>query len=323
MAYGRNSKGSRKAPRKNVKVAARRRTFGRAKRQFGRKRRRTRRSMFSGVHGRAGSTWSSYRYGHRTKNRWLKGQMKNACSNFWTTNASFRISAGIGTQNADTISTYKPTDVAIINNLVSANATTKVAHKTGATEIMLTNQSTGTVRVYLYDIICRRDNNTVTAANPYIAWQNSYLAEGSANVDYSIVGTTPFSATMFTQFYVVKKITHITMQQGESHIHRTKVIAERLLQDQYVLQAGSGFGKLTHYTMIVVHGMPYNDTVTKTSVSTGLANIDVVYRQQYNYDWFQDNDTNFTRVNNLITVFATTESVQNVGTGTVTLETPA
>ena len=46
--------------------------------------------------------------------------------------------------------------------------------------------------------------------------------------------------------------------------------------------------RITCYTNNVAHGLPSNDTTTKTTVSTGAVKLDFVQKSQYRYTYISD-----------------------------------
>lgn len=275
--------------------------------------------------GGHGGTYSSFYYRKSKVPRGFRSTIKALSKNYYVWNGSARLTGTPGAQAPAVLqSLFHYTDLNAISQKVNSNQTNKVLFQSVSSEALLTNQDTGNVNVVLYDIIARRDLSTQTnLATPLAAWQNSYSDEGGSNANYSVIGATPFSSDLFTQFFKVVKVTHITLGQGQSHTHRIKYTPNRLVDGELINYNTNGLKQLTCFTMAVAYGMPYNDSTTKSQVSTGATAIDFVVRKQYQYTWQQDLDTTFSVSNNLVTSFTVGEDIMNEATGTATVDAAA
>jgi len=292
-----------------------RRKFTRTRTKFQRKRRRASGSIHQGVRNAHGGTWSMHRGGRKLP-KYLRPIVKTASQNYFVINSSNRLTATVGGQEANaSINWYNNADIRAMDDFVSSSPTQRVIHRKVTGELMITNQDSGNVRLMIYDVVARRDNNNATVSDPLNAWINSYVDEGGTATDYRIVGTTPFSATQFTQWYKVKKITHVTLQQGETHIHKVKYSPNFVLNDQIVNTNQNALKGISRWSFLVYHGVPYNDTVNKNQVSTGDVAIDCVWRKQYQYTFMNDSVTNYNRTDSLVKAFTTAESVMDIGSG--------
>jgi hypothetical protein len=275
--------------------------------------------------GSSGGTYSNFYYASNKIPRAFAVNWKALAKNYYTINGGTRFTSTAGLQNANTLcSMFNYTDVSTISARITANNTNKFLLKSVSAEVLLTNQDSGNCNVTIYDIIARKD--LATSANlltPDIAWARSYGDEGATNANWSVPGSTPFSADLFTQFYTVKKITHITMGQGQCHTHRVKYSPNRIIDGEYIQYNTNGFKNLSCYTMVVQHGMPYNDVTTKTQVSLGSTALDFVFKKQYSYTWMEDKDTTYGTINSLPTAFTVNENIMNEATGTATVDTAA
>lgn len=97
----------------------------------------------------------------------------------------------------------------------------------------------------------------------------------------------------------------------------------RKIDGEYVQYAQYGFRGLTCFTMLVDHGFPYNDSTTKTQVSTGKTALDVVWRKQYKYTYITDNSNNYYITNSLPSTFGVGENVFDYGSGAAVAESSA
>lgn len=275
--------------------------------------------------GSHGGTYSNYYYtGRKCPKNYYK-VIKTLSKNYYTINYAVRWTSGPGVQNSNTINTiFGYTDVNAISQKIAANQTNKFLLKSCSSEMLITNQDAGNVNIIIYDIIARRDLATnANIAFPDIAWARAYTDEGASNSNWSIPGSTPFSADLFTQFFKVAKMTHITLGQGQCHTHRVKFTPNKIMDGEYIQYNTNGFKGLTCFQMVVQYGMPANDVTTKTTVSLGNTALDFVTKKQYSFTWMADQDTSYSTTQSLPTSFAVNESIMNEATGAATVDTQA
>jgi hypothetical protein len=267
---------------------------------------------------------SKFFYGKRKVPKAYTKVIKALAKNYVALNNAQRISVAVGLQGANTLLTmFGPADMNTILTTISSNKTNRAVVMSCSAEIMLTNMDLAPARVTLYDVIARRDIPSSSLNLPDVAWKVGYADEGGSNSNYSIIGTTPFSNDTFVQFYKVLKITNIVMSQGQTHFHRVNFSPNRLIDGEYINYDQQGYKGLTCHTMIVHSGMPANDSVTKTQVSTGVTNIDVVNRIQYKYTWLTDNTTNYKVTNSLPGSFTVAQDLVDIGSGTIVTDSNA
>lgn len=273
-----------------------------------------------------GGTRSKFFYGKRKLPRAFRLTYKAIAKNYKQLNGATRLAGSVGVQTPSVLLTmFNQTDLNSINSqLNSGNHTNRILYDSCSANIYLTNQDQGTVMFELYDCIARRDLSTSNVADPVTAWQNSYADENGANTDYKFVGATPFSSDLFTQFFRVKKITHVILSQGQVHQHQVHYYPRRLIDAEYTQYMGNGAKGLTCFTFIVARGAPYNDNTTKTTVSTGQVSLDIVYQKQYKYTYLSDPTTTWSATNSLAASFPVSEAIMDIGTGAaVASDTPA
>lgn len=262
-----------------------------------------------------GGSFSKFFYGRRRIPKRMRQVYRTCSKNYQVINNSGRITTTAGTQLFNGILTmFSTSDLNGFATNISANKTNKFIAMTCSSEVMISNQDEGNVRFVLYDIICRRDCTQSNIADPATAFKNSLADEGAANINWNSVGATPFSSDLFTQFYKVLKITHVILAAGQFHTHRVHFGLNRQFDAEQLQYTPNGIKGATCFTCIMAYGAPYNDSVTKTSVSTGQVNLDFVSKKQYSYTWMQDNDTNFYLTNNL-TTFAVNEDILSIASG--------
>lgn len=278
--------------------------------------------------GTSGSM-SKFFYGKRRIPKAFSLTKKGLSRNYYVNNGSVRLTGGVGVQSMySPLIMFNYTDINAINTRIAGsipNVNRYMLYSCSA-ELLLTNQDLGNVRLTLYDIIARRDMDSSHSGQltaPDYAWGNSYSDEGASNSDNLVIGSTPFSSDLFTQYFKVLKITHLDMSQGQTHTHRVHFAPNRIVDQEYIRYSPMNYKGLTCFTMIVQHGMPSNDSATKTSVSTGQTAIDMVWRKQYKYSWIADSDTNFYKSNNLASSFAVAQDIINIGAGSIAVDNVA
>lgn len=237
-----------------------------------------------------------------------------ATDNYKVINGAGRMTVATGVQGAETHGFYYdvPT-LDVIRSLVSSSDTVKFLVKSLTAELELTNQCKGNVRLKIYDIVCRRDCNTANNSTPSQAWKHNYAQEGGNDNDYSVVGTTPFSNSMFVKFYKVRKVTNVLLAQGQTHCHKVYIRANAIINKDTIDEVNYGFKGITRYTMVVAHGCPYNEAETKTDVSTGDVALDWIIRKQYKYTYISDESVNYSVTNTLPTL--SDVHIMDIGSG--------
>lgn len=275
--------------------------------------------------GGHGGTYTTFYYTPRKIPSSFKKNLKALAKNYYGINTGFRHTQTVGLQGAVIVNTmFNYTDVNAISQKIQTSQTNKFLIKSCSAETLITNQDSGNVNVVLYDIVARRDLATSSnIASPLAAFQNSLGDEGGANSNYQYVGTTPFSLDLFTQFFKVVKISHVTLGQGQCHTHRVKFSVNTIIDGELIQYNTNGFKGVSCWTMAITQGMPYNDSTTKTQVSTGSIAIDVINKRQYAYTWMQDIDTNYSYSNNIAGSFTVSENIMNEATGTASVDTAA
>lgn len=311
--------GYRKANQIQKKAGAKK-TARRSNVQFMRPRSLTQKAIHEGT----GGSFSKFFYGRRRIPKRMRQVYRTCAKNYQVINNSGRIVANSGSQAFNSVLTmFSTPDLNGFATNISSNKTNKFLAISCSAELMLTNQDEGNVRFVLYDIIARRDITQSNLVDPATAFKNSLADEGASNANWAAVGATPFSSDLFTQFYKILKMTHVILGAGQFHTHRVHFGLNRQFDAEQLQYTPNGIKGATCFTCVMAYGCPYNDSVTKTSVSTGQVTLDFVSKKQYSYTWTQDNDTNFYLTNNL-TQFAVNQDILSVATGTpLTPDVPA
>lgn len=198
-------------------------------------------------------------------------------------NESGRLTSTVGQQNAALLLTdFGTQDVIKLfdNTFGSANKTTKCLIKSVHATIMIANQENVACMYTLYDVLAKRDGNA-TITNPLTAF-NAGLVDNSGGLasNYLIPGTDPYMSARFTEFFHVVKQTTGTLLPGSVHTHYVYYEPNKVISNEISTFDANYIGGLTHYTLIVWHGTPINDSTTKTQVSLAPINLDYVIKQK-------------------------------------------
>lgn len=256
--------------------------------------------------------------------------------NFYSTNQSYRLTTGLGLQNAyglikwNSVSDINQMFTVINNNYNVVNTSTsniqgqltqKLYLKDLRGDIMITNQTNDVAQVYIYDVIARRDMPGSGAyTDPWTAWQqgsaDSAATSGGTNA-YEIIGTTPFQTAGFTEWYKVLKITDINIHSGGHHKHQFKLKSKRFINQEVLneITASGVVGQFQLFTMILVHGFPLNDLDTLSEITTANIALDIVWKKQYEYYVIQQQRNLQTYVNNMNSSLADGPAIINDLTG--------
>lgn len=272
-----------------------------------------------------GGYHSKFYYGKRKVPKQFSSVVKGLAKNYQVYNAAARMTAAVGVQTASTVNyLFNDTDVTAILANINAVKTVKALFMSVTSELMLTNQDLGNVKIIIYDIIARRDapsGSNVT--DPTAAWQHSYADEGASNANWNVIGTTPFSSQLLTNYFKVLKATHVILAQGQSHVHRISFTPNKVWNAELAQYTTGSMKGFTCFQMVVAYGMPCNDSITLTQVSTGNVALDVVTRRQYKYTFLQDFSTNFFVTNSLPAAFGVSEHIVDIGSGSVAVDAQA
>lgn len=239
---------------------------------------------------------------------------------FLARNYGFRTTSLIGKQNSVVLgSYYTPANiVAELNGVVSAAApkTLKAVLCSVHADILITNQENSTCWYTIYDVIARRDGNAVVA-DPNTAFQAGFAdATGGSASDYLIPGVTPFACPRFAEFFKIHKVTEGTMESGQTHVHTIDYRPERSISNEVATNSGLFIGGLTLWSFIIYHGAPMNDSTTKTQVSLGPMNLDVVEKAQFVTKYIAQGYQTTTFANSLPLAFTNVADIMNEFTGT-------
>ena len=258
-------------------------------------------------HG-AGGTFTSV-YMKKPLTSWLKGMKKAAASNFSYVNSSLRLTTGSAAQNYTTVSnTFTATDLALL--FQSTNSTCRTLIESVTENNLYRNQSNNDCFLVIYDMIARRDmSNTTGDYIPQSAWYYGATDTGMTSAATMYPGATPFAVPRFTQYFDVKKVSHIILPAGGCHNHRIHYEPNRMISREVLADSNQNVKGLTMYSMAVIYGAPDNN-LTGTTVTSGSAVIDFVQTKQYKWTYMTDAVTN-NNYSNSLNVVATEYILQD------------
>lgn len=182
--------------------------------------------------------------------------------------------------------------------------------------VRMKNQTTGQIRVTIYDVISRRDRT----------------AEAFADDDWSIglgderdpistglpvqatPGGTPFQSERFTMFWKVVKVTNLTLHAGTEHVHSINYVVNKLI-NAALLEQSRMYANLTYQCLISVQGAVSNNLTDQVGLSA--AALDTVVESRTRFYAMEKTRTVYTHFQNL----ATTGSLQQVLEDTDTVAT--
>jgi hypothetical protein len=266
-----------------------------------------------------GGSFSKFFYGRYALKMPMSVKQQLA-HNYRLVNSAAQATSTAGFQQITPVATmFNSTD---INTFSNAGPGQNVVCFGVRCETIFTNATNATVRITLYDIVARKDINNSSVNTPDLAWKQGEADDGGNSTSYNIVGVTPFSSKSFTEFFKIKKITHVLLGQGATHIHRVNFFPNR--QISYgAFNYGAVWKDLTCYTMMVSHGQVSDAITGGGGASIGASKINYVQVKEYETGFLSDASTTFSSGNTLPTSFTGGENLISIGAGLVEAEVAA
>lgn len=172
-------------------------------------------------------------------------------------------------------------------------------------ELLMTNQDNSRAEVRIYDIVCKRScNSSITALV-----NGSLSDQGLTGWGTQVQGISPESVLRDNRYYYIQQKQRFILEAGESHIHKRYIKKNIMVNCDFL--ANDSFGNvkgITHVTLIVARGMPCNDSVIKTQVSTGTVTLDTIVNRQIRYSWLSDVTQTAHAVGGIVQGFTNAES---------------
>jgi len=164
--------------------------------------------------------------------------------------------------------------------------TTRMVVKSMIHKITITNQSNANAVITLYNVGWRQDTYNGDFASPLLAWQTGIAREEESGDSPSElnVGSTPFESSDFCRVYKVLKVTKLYLDPGKSHVHTSRHMCNKMLNNGMTDGTTSqivGFNRFTQGVMTVCQGMPINDGTTDTLIAYGSGAVDVIEERKY------------------------------------------
>ena len=133
----------------------------------------------------------------------------------------------------------------------TANMKIFLDHITGTNTFR--NNTNNEMILDIYDITPRHDmTNQYT---PQQAWNTGNLDGGGSGGMIVIPGASPFQAALFTELFVVKKVTNCILPAGSTHEHKFHYAPRRVF-NMAELGGAYWFKGLTQFQMVVFRGSP-------------------------------------------------------------------
>lgn len=281
-------------------------------------------SLHQGAHQSGnGGSWSHFHYGHRKIRNWDAKLNNTLPPQNWVLNTSTRSIASFNAQGYATVNTMFT--VGNLNTMLnqptapSPNANTlKFFFKSVAGEMFISNVSTNTTRVTIYDIIVRQDTSSTNVQDPAYAFGHSFADElAGSNADVTITGVTPFQSKSFVDFFKVLKITNVELSSGQTHTHKYKFLLNTAIEGEKISTSSSyGLKGITCYQMIVFHGYPDDSSGATSAVGFGSSALDIAVKQNYVYKFVNQTPVAH-RASALSTTITGNEQTINEKTGAV------
>lgn len=194
----------------------------------------------------------------------------------------------------------------------------RVLYESSRGDVTINNIFLSNCYLIIYDVMARRD--LATSSNIYVptsAWAQGGVDETATN-SYTLLGSTPWQAECFNQFYKVCQVTNVVLAAGATHVHKVRLTPRREISASYAQYSNGTIADLCYFTVIEIHGSPANDTTTQTAVSVGVSGVNVVVDQEETLKLLQKQTPTITTNNSLATSFAVGEQVINMGGSIIT-----
>lgn len=271
-----------------------------------------------GGHG----TFSMFASSHAPSRR-IQVMKRAGQPNIDISNTSFQLAVNQGFQNASQIRYQGLQDLERIANRIGPHAAgvppTNFVLESTVGEMFLTNSSLANLYVDIYDIVRKRDAlQSDDTKSPVEAWHAGITDEsGGAVTDGQMqVNSLPTDSKLFRDYFRVVKRTHISLAQGATHRHMTKLKANKLFDTSYLDRCDGDVAGTTVYTMIVAYGQPASITTESGAiVTTASGFIDVVQSVRLKYTFVSDYTNNWFLTDNLSTLAG--EQVVSAGAGQI------
>jgi len=248
----------------------------------------------------------------------LGGVGKVVTPHITVNNTSGRLTSAIGQQSVGIVASHF--NIADYTALMTTSygatvKSRKLLMKHVSSTVLITNQESVPCYYTIYDLIARRDGNA-TVTDPLVAFTGGMAdAQGAIAGSYLVPGVDPFSNPRFVEYFNIKQVTSGTLLPGNVHTHRVYYEPNFIGSHEIDSFTTNYIKGLTHYTIIVFHGTPENDSTTKTQVSLSACALDYVVKNKYVTKAIELNYEAANATNSLPTAFGVGGEVINEFTG--------
>nr|WAE42468.1 MAG: capsid protein [Cressdnaviricota sp.] len=248
-----------------------------------------------------GGSWSKFQVGMDATPPVMKKLLKQIKDQIYHEDESFQITTTpVGKQSVsgdafgrlydttalDIMRTHAKSTAGNVTTANQGGLSTDVWHLGAQSSLFISNQGSSTCNVTIYDVMTRR--TTGNGATHINNWVNGLTnaTGGTTNLNL-LVGSEPNHSDEFKVYAKIKKVTHLLLCGGGSHVHRINYKCNRkmngwlcsdLLGDGTTYLAG-----WTLQTIIVAHGMPHNGATSGNDPSIGQCKLDFVRTVNYHY----------------------------------------
>lgn len=185
-------------------------------------------------------------------------------------------------------------DLLDLQNVLGSSSTAQLGEnknyylKNSKLQIIGTNAANVTMKVIIYNVVSRRDQDELQVADTI--WQNGYIENGLTIQQKYTYGASPFDVGRFTTAYKVWKVTEHLLGAGESFVHNAWYNPNRRINMLQVANltnntAGStnagGIKGLTQNTIIVMQPFPAHSAPDPNNITIPEAALDLVYIRKY------------------------------------------
>lgn len=250
---------------------------------------------------------------------------------FYVRNLGTRTTSIIGKQNAFLLGSYfTPTDVQGLAKSIfgtTPQLTNRVICNSVHADIMIVNQENSTCWYTIWDVLAKHDGSSV-AVDPVTTFLAGFVDNTSggtapAAVNALIPGVTPQANPRNLEYYKVLQRTEGTIESGQTHVHTIYYAPQKLIGYELTTNTSNAIEGLTLFSFIVYHGGVMNDSTTKTQVSLGAMNLDVVEKAQFKGKILSNSYENSTITNSLALSWGVAGETMNEFTGTAQADTLA
>lgn len=233
-------------------------------------------------------------------------------------NSAQRLTSLVGKQECGLLAThFSPTQIGSLFSATygTTGKSTKCLLKSVKATVLITNQENSPALYTIYDCLCRRDGGG-TVSDPMYAFQNGMAGTaGGAAANYLVPGVDPYMNPMFNEWFHIRKATSGTLLPGNVHRHEIYYEPNHIISHEIDFYSQQFLADLTHFSFIVFHGTPLNDSATKTQVSIAPINIDVVTKSKLTMKTFYYPLESTSVTNSLALSFGVAGEVINEFTG--------